>query len=342
MGDRCSRCMCDGSEFCDNQIGDDEWFCSYCGKRRAECPDCGSRYARSDRECSSCETPRKAACEECDSVIDATASICPECDAPNAEKRSHGERRKKQGLALGVATPVVAYVLFNGLFSGILSVLTWFFWIPTASIGIILGYLVHRNGRKHISKALDDYPSSLKHGKTIHRTQAFVDHREEVKAERERKERERERKERERKRKERERKRKEKEERKTLSDRCPRCSKTWKAWEAKDGDGYELEGFHIQESGHDEYVIADCYGCGLACTVDIEDGEILGRRIIDMNCPICGYDWTVWKDDDENGVLDDDYRLDGISTTRQDVDVTDGRVEVQCYDCNKTRRITVE
>ncbi|QKQ98199.1 hypothetical protein GKQ38_01535 [Candidatus Nanohaloarchaea archaeon] len=162
--------MCYGSSNCDEEIGDDEWFCSFCGQKRLFCPECSERFDDGDRKCSSCGTVRKAACEECGEIIDADLNECPECGSdPGKEKREHGEKRKKQAAGIGIGGPVLSGFALSGLHP----ILMWILWIPIAGASGLLGFLVYGNGRKHSKKAQKKYPSSFSKGESINKTEEF-------------------------------------------------------------------------------------------------------------------------------------------------------------------------
>ena len=84
---------------CGTQVTVNEWFCSFCGKERPMCPDCGAEM--DDEKCKNCGTPRQAPCGNCGLMINGTAKECPNCEYSEAEeikKKSSG--RKKKALAL--------------------------------------------------------------------------------------------------------------------------------------------------------------------------------------------------------------------------------------------------
>jgi predicted RNA-binding Zn-ribbon protein involved in translation (DUF1610 family) len=58
------------------------------------------------------------------------------------------------------------------------------------------------------------------------------------------------------------------------------------------------------------------------------------RTVVDMNCPICGHDWEV-----REGVAADIHHGHGVSIIGSE---QYGKVEVQCDDCDHTRRLQVE
>ena len=85
-----------------------EWFCSVCGKERADCPDCGSQMG--DETCTNCDTARKAPCEECDTLIKITDKKCSHCGYnPGAEYEKKSESNDSTSLLPGkIAISVVA------------------------------------------------------------------------------------------------------------------------------------------------------------------------------------------------------------------------------------------
>lgn len=101
---------------CGSQVAANEWFCSFCGKERPMCPDCGAEM--DDEQCKNCGIPRQAPCGNCGLMIDGTAKECPNCGYNEAEEvKEKSSGRKKKALALG-GIGVVAYFVVSSVMPG--------------------------------------------------------------------------------------------------------------------------------------------------------------------------------------------------------------------------------
>jgi hypothetical protein len=101
---------------CGSKVTSDQWFCTYCGKERPQCPSCGAEM--DEEQCKNCETPRKAPCGECGLMISASKEECPHCGYNRSEEVGQkSEGRKKKALALG-GGGVVAFFVVSGMVPG--------------------------------------------------------------------------------------------------------------------------------------------------------------------------------------------------------------------------------
>lgn len=101
---------------CGSQVAANDWFCSFCGKERPMCPDCGAEM--DDEKCKNCSTPRQAPCGNCGLMIDGTIEECPNCGYNEAEEvRDKSSGRKKKALAFG-GVGVVAYFVVSSVIPG--------------------------------------------------------------------------------------------------------------------------------------------------------------------------------------------------------------------------------
>lgn len=108
MGVNCQRC---GTE-----VGANEWFCSFCGKERPMCPDCGAEM--DDEQCKNCGTPRQAPCGNCGLMIAGTAEECPNCNhRPSDAVAEKSSGRKKKALAFG-GVGILGYFIVSSIVPG--------------------------------------------------------------------------------------------------------------------------------------------------------------------------------------------------------------------------------
>jgi len=85
---------------CGTQVTANEWFCSFCGKERPMCLDCGAEM--DDEKCKNCGNPRQAPCGNCGLMINATVEECPNCgynESQQVQEKSSGRKKKALGLA---------------------------------------------------------------------------------------------------------------------------------------------------------------------------------------------------------------------------------------------------
>jgi hypothetical protein len=128
---------------CGTSLGDTEWFCSFCGKERPSCPDCGADM--DEEKCKRCGTPRQAPCEECGLMTSTATSKCDECGYnKEAEVRQNAESTRNKAIAGFLGGAVLAYILANSI--PILGPLAAFF------VGgpVLVGSAVY--GRKAVNK----------------------------------------------------------------------------------------------------------------------------------------------------------------------------------------------
>lgn len=221
---------------CETTIDSDEWFCSYCGTKRGNCPQCGTEYAESSghqgnapRECPSCGLPRKAACSECEEIIDATATVCPNCGADAGEEaRSRIDKNKKRAAIFGIGIPIGVWVVASGL----PSILTWLIWLPLASMGVISGLWYRHKMNEYQNKLQIISPSEFDIAEKKHES---YNHRQK------RKEKERWHKKL-KKQLEQERRKREKKERTVVDMNCPKCGQDWTIIKSEVGDWYHEHG----------------------------------------------------------------------------------------------------
>lgn len=130
-------------------MASNEWFCSFCGKERPKCPDCGAEM--DDEKCKNCGKPRKAPCGNCGLTIEATVEECPHCDYNESEQvseKSSGRKRKALGLGgLGIAAffvvgsvvpgPAIIGTLVGGLVA-----------LPLLSWGLLVAFYYDRKESK--------------------------------------------------------------------------------------------------------------------------------------------------------------------------------------------------
>lgn len=244
--------MCFGSDYCDEEIGDDEWFCSFCGQKRINCPNCDERYSDGDRKCSSCGKVRKAACDSCGEIIDANLNECPKCGTdPGKEKRQHGKKRKKQSAAIGIGIPVLSGILLGGL----PSIIMWILWTPIAGTTGLLGFLIYGNGRKHIKKAESKYSSSFSKAESIKKTEEFKEKRRKAKKKRKKE------------------RHKEKTERraKKVNMNCPSCGNDWYFKNDRHNNKYEYSGLiTIGSKNSFGKIEVQCKECNHTRRIEIE------------------------------------------------------------------------
>jgi hypothetical protein len=135
-------------ERCGTVVDPSEWFCTYCGTPRQNCPDCGGEFGK--RECKACGLPREAPCGNCGQRIEATRDVCPHCGYNPGEQLSESASSfSKKGLTFGG----IAGLLFGGLFfvfglflrsllptsvSGVALFMT----VALALVGFVMGFLL--------------------------------------------------------------------------------------------------------------------------------------------------------------------------------------------------------
>lgn len=113
---------------CGTTVKSHEWFCSFCGKERPMCPDCGAEM--DEEQCKNCDTHRKAPCGNCGLTIDASLQECPNCEYNESESvATMSADRKKKALGLG-GVGGVAFLVVSSIVPG------------PAIIGGLLGALV--------------------------------------------------------------------------------------------------------------------------------------------------------------------------------------------------------
>lgn len=101
---------------CGTQVGATEWFCSFCGKERPMCPDCGAEM--DEEQCKNCGTPRQAPCGNCGLMIAGTAEECPNCNhRPSDDVAEKSSGRKKKALAFG-GVGILGYFIVSSIVPG--------------------------------------------------------------------------------------------------------------------------------------------------------------------------------------------------------------------------------
>ena len=157
---------------CGTGIKSHEWFCSFCGKERPMCPDCGAEM--DDESCKNCDTNRKAPCGNCGLTIDASLQECPNCGYNESDSVANmSAERKKKALGLGgvggvsflvvsvvVPGPTILGVLFGTLVGG-----------PFALWGGVIAFYYD----KKESNADDRTAADLSKGREQHKTKEWRD-----------------------------------------------------------------------------------------------------------------------------------------------------------------------
>ncbi|WP_135820730.1 zinc ribbon domain-containing protein [Halostella litorea] len=242
---------------CSTTIQNDEWFCSYCGKKRPTCPDCGTDYSQAGgdgsapaRQCPSCNLPRKAGCPECDAIIDATRTACPNCGNDAAEdRRGRTGKFKTRAIVFGVGIPVGAWLLFSGL----PGILTWALWIPAAVMGGIGGLWYRQRMKVNADKIRQQFVGEFSAAQKQHES---YNYRQEKKEQRK---------------KERKRKRRRERARRTVVDmNCPVCGHGWLVREGQVADVHHGEGVNIIGSEQYGRIEVQCNDCNHTRRLQVE------------------------------------------------------------------------
>lgn len=152
---------------CGTQVAANEWFCSFCGKERPMCPDCGAEM--DDEQCKNCATPRQAPCGDCGLMIKGTAKECPNCgynEAENVKQKSSG--RKKKALAFA-GIGVVAFFVISSVVPGP-SILGASFGglaaLPFISYGGMIAFYYNRKESKSEERTAADLSKGREQNKT--------------------------------------------------------------------------------------------------------------------------------------------------------------------------------
>jgi len=97
------------------QLSKDEWFCSYCGSIRVDCPSCGNTMGKTDRECGSCGQARYAPCKKCEELTPMNKGVCENC---GYNEGAAMESRSNKFMGVGVILSLLGGSLVLGIIGG--------------------------------------------------------------------------------------------------------------------------------------------------------------------------------------------------------------------------------
>lgn len=167
-------------ERCGTGLASDEWFCTYCGKERPTCPECGANM--NSAGCVRCETPRMAPCSNCGLLIQTTKQSCPECGYDAS--KSSGSIFKSMGKVTSLIFMIggiVAFLVLTSVIPGpaiIGQLIGGLLALPMIAMSLV-GLGLFSYGKKKSEKAT---AASIKNGRDKNKSKEYLEKEAERKA----------------------------------------------------------------------------------------------------------------------------------------------------------------
>lgn len=143
------------------QLSRDDWFCSYCGSIRDDCPSCGNNMGKTDRECGSCGQARYAPCIECEELTPMNDGVCENC---GHDAEASAESRANKFVGVGMILSLLGGSLVLGIIGG--GLVGSIAGVVAVLVGIVIGGL----GLAERASTRVNSPAMLNIGKSNNRS----------------------------------------------------------------------------------------------------------------------------------------------------------------------------